>query len=55
VLNPSYDPAFAAAADAAKRAIFRAQPFRFPPNRYEQFRDNVISFDPSEMYGAGRG
>jgi colicin import membrane protein len=50
VLNGSSDPAFAAAADAAKRAVLRAQPLRFPPDRYGEFRDNTISFDPRDMY-----
>ncbi len=55
VLEGARDPSSLAAADAAKRAVLRAQPFRIPPGRYESFRDNVISFDPSLMYGAARG
>jgi TolA protein len=55
IVNPSRDPSAIAAASAAKRAIYRAQPFRFPPSRYEDFRQNTISFDPSEMFGSARG
>ncbi len=45
------DPAFTAAADAAKRAVRnpRCLPFRLPPEKYNDWKTITINFDPSAM------
>ena len=39
-----------AAAEAASRAIYQCQPYRLPPDRYNQWREiNPLRFDPRQM------
>lgn len=40
-----------AAAEAARRAIFQCQPYRLPADRYNQWRDIQMTFDPRRMVG----
>ena len=50
--NPSLaagDPVARAAAEAARRAIWACAPYTMPPNRYEQWREVVLSFDASHL------
>jgi hypothetical protein len=44
---------FQAAADAAVRAVLnpRCQPLKLPPEKYEDWKVMIITFDPSEMLG----
>jgi len=51
VVNGSRSPFFAAAADAAVRAVIQAQPFNLPPERYAMWREVEFDFDPAEMLG----
>ncbi|WP_088347865.1 MULTISPECIES: hypothetical protein [Rhodomicrobium] len=51
-LANSFDsPFFRPAADSAMRAIFQCQPYRMPPEKYGQWRDMLLNFDPSRMFG----
>lgn len=43
--------AFQAAADSARRAVLRCQPYQLPPQKYETWRDINVNFDPREMLG----
>jgi hypothetical protein len=45
------DPFFRAAAESALRAVLnpRCQPFKLPPEKYEQWRAMVLNFDPRDM------
>jgi outer membrane biosynthesis protein TonB len=45
------DPVFRAAAEAALRALKNPQceTLRLPPDKYNQWKDTVINFDPSDM------
>ncbi len=49
VLQPQNNPMFQVAAEAAVRAIKAAQPFKLPPEKYANWRDNTWKFDPSKM------
>lgn len=45
------DPAFRAAADSAVRAVLSPMctPLRLPPEKYEGWKDIIVSFDPKDM------
>lgn len=45
------DPYMAAAAGAARRAIFTCAPYRLPPDRYAQWRNVIFTFDPRALAG----
>jgi len=47
----SADPFMRAAAEAARRAIYTCQPYRLPPDRYNQWQDIKLNFDPRQMVG----
>ena len=50
VLNSSANPLFQVAADSAVRAVLGCQPYAgLPPEKYELWRDNTLTFDPSRM------
>ncbi|MBV9989910.1 MAG: hypothetical protein JOZ72_01340 [Alphaproteobacteria bacterium] len=49
--STSSDPFMRAAADAARRAIYTCQPYRLPPDRYDQWQDITLNFDPRQMVG----
>ncbi len=50
VLNHMNHPAFPAAAQSAVRAILACQPYDFlPPDRYDLWRDVILTFDPSRL------
>jgi outer membrane biosynthesis protein TonB len=40
-----------AAAEAARRAIFVCQPYKLPADRYADWRDSVVLFDPRDPAG----
>jgi hypothetical protein len=42
------NPFFRAAADAALRAIYVCAPFKLPADRYAEWRDSTIEFDPRD-------
>lgn len=43
--------AFLAAADAARRAVLRCQPYELPVAKYDAWRDIKVNFDPRQMLG----
>jgi hypothetical protein len=43
------DPYMAAAAGAARRAIYTCAPYRLPADRYNQWRDVKFTFDPRQL------
>jgi hypothetical protein len=44
---------FQAAADSAVRAVYQCQPYTLPADKYAVWRDMILNFDPSQMYGSG--
>jgi len=44
---------FQAAADSAVRAVYQCQPYTLPADKYAVWRDLILNFDPSQMYGSG--
>ncbi|MGB0086722.1 MAG: cell envelope integrity protein TolA [Rhodomicrobiaceae bacterium] len=51
VLNTYGSPFFRPAADSAVRAVVQCQPYRMPAEKFSQWRDMLLTFDPSRMYG----
>jgi len=51
VVNSSAAPFFRAAADSARRAILRCQPYQLPAAKYDTWREVTVNFDPREMFG----
>lgn len=51
VTNRIASPFFRPAAESAMRAVMQCQPYRMPPEKYDQWRDMLLTFDPREMYG----
>lgn len=51
ILNRNTNPAFRPAADSARRAILRCQPYSLPPDKYDAWQDVKVTFDPREMFG----
>ncbi len=51
VINGSSSPFFRAAADEAIRALKQCQPYDLPAEKYDDWADNEITFDPSVMLG----
>jgi hypothetical protein len=33
------------------RAVMQCQPYRMPAEKYDQWRDMLLTFDPRQMYG----
>lgn len=50
VLNSSSNPFFQAAADSAKRAVLRCQPYNLPYDKYETWREVRVTFDPRDLF-----
>jgi hypothetical protein len=51
LVNSHASAFFPPAADSAVRAVFQCQPYRMPAETYSQWRDMLLNFDPSRMYG----
>jgi len=51
LLSGGSDSFARAAAEAARRALYQCQPYRLPPDRYGQWRDIQMTFDPRLMAG----
>jgi len=51
VLNSSSNPSFRAAADSARRAVLRCQPYTLPAHKYDAWKNVIVNFDPREMLG----
>ncbi len=50
LMNSQSSPFFAAASDAALRAVWQCQPYEMPVNKYSVWSDMVLNFDPREMF-----
>ena len=50
-LRYNTDSVFRAAADAAMRALRnpRCTPLELPPDKYEEWKDTVLTFNPKDM------
>lgn len=51
ILTRGSGMAFLAAADSARRAVLRCQPYDLPISKYKAWRDIKVNFDPREMLG----
>ncbi len=51
VLNTGSDPFFRAAADSARRAVLRCQPYQMPADKYDAWNEVNVTFDPRELFG----
>jgi len=51
ILTSGSGLAFLAAADAARRAVLRCQPYELPVEKYDAWREIELNFDPSLMLG----
>jgi hypothetical protein len=45
------DPYFRAAVDSAKRAVHMCSPFQLPAEKYAEWNDITVTFDPTKMAG----
>ena len=52
-LSRMSDPFYRAAAESAQRAMLNpsCQPLKLPPQKYEQWKDLRIDFNPKDMIG----
>ena len=50
LMNLQSSPFFAAASDAALRAVWQCQPYDMPVKKYPVWRDMILNFDPREMF-----
>ncbi len=48
-LNHENSPQFVAAADSARRAVLRCQPYQMPAHKYDLWHEIILNFDPSHM------
>lgn len=51
IQNRINSPFFTPAADSALRAVLQCEPYRMPPEKFSQWRDMLLTFDPRQMYG----
>ena len=49
--SASGDNYMRAAAESASRAIYACQPYKLPPDKYNLWRDSVVTFTPQDSYG----
>ena len=49
--NNTSSPFFTAAAESAMRAVLQCQPYTMPAEKFTQWRDMLLNFDPRRMYG----
>src|SRR4051794_28849071 len=47
----AHDSFTRAAAEAARRAIYTCQPYKLPADRYAQWQEITLNFDPRQMVG----
>lgn len=50
VTNTSPNPLFQVAAESARRAIQRCQPYKLPIAKYDVWKDVEVNFDPRDMF-----
>ena len=51
IANAGGSSFFTAAADSAMRAVFQCQPYTMPADKFTQWHDMLLNFDPRQMYG----
>ena len=51
VLNSSANPSFGIAAESARRAVLRCQPYTMPAAKHDLWREVIINFDPRDLLG----
>ncbi len=51
ISNSVSSPFFRPAADSAVRAVVQCQPYQMPAEKYDLWRDMLLTFDPRDMYG----
>ncbi len=50
VTNSGSSPFFQAAADSARRAVLRCQPYNLPLEKYDTLREVRVTFDPRDLF-----
>jgi chemotaxis protein histidine kinase CheA len=50
VTNSGSSPFFQAAADSARRAVLRCQPYNLPLEKYDTWREVRVTFDPRDLF-----
>ncbi len=50
-INRSGDPFWQAAADNARRAVLKCQPYKLPPDKYAQWRETIMHFSAVDVLG----
>ncbi len=50
-IRRSGDPFWQAAADNARRAVLKCQPYTLPPDKYALWRETIINFTPDDVLG----
>lgn len=50
VINSGSNPFFQAAADSARRAVLRCQPYNLPLEKYDTWREVRVTFDPRDLF-----
>ncbi|PHS29454.1 MAG: hypothetical protein COA85_00955 [Robiginitomaculum sp.] len=50
-IRRSGDPFWQAAADNARRAVLKCQPYSLPPDKYALWRETIINFTPDDVLG----
>lgn len=51
ILNTGTSTQFRAAAEAARRAVLRCQPYDMPAEKFSSWREIILNFDPHRMLG----
>lgn len=52
-ISRSGDPFWRAAADNARRAVIKCQPYQLPPEKYALWRETIMHFDATDVLGSG--
>lgn len=50
-IKRSGDPFWQAAADSARRAVLKCQPYTLPADKYAQWRETIMNFNPADVLG----
>ncbi len=50
-INRSADPFWRAAADNARRAVLKCQPYKLPPEKYALWRETIMHFNAADVLG----
>jgi len=50
IVNPQSSPFFLASAESALRAVQACEPYPLPPDKYEVWKDTVLTLNPRDMF-----